>query len=154
MTLLQYLKQYTNFDAVIVLFDDLGYTDEEITTKLEISKQNIYDARKRLQELLDGLKAIEPKLPVSYGNKDVNAIVEAFKQSFGTTKTTKYDRWAAKRLSDAYGTDNIVKVIQALADISRDKYTPVVNNVAQLEQKWNSVGKAIANQSNNAMVDL
>ena len=62
MNFLTHLKRHENFDSYIVLFDELGYTDEEITTKLEISKQLIYDSRRRLAPLMEALKSIgDPK---------------------------------------------------------------------------------------------
>ena len=82
----------------------------------------------------------------NFGNQAVSGVVEAFKDSFGTTKASKWDRFSAKRLSDKYGSDSIVKVIKALAS-SQDKYRPTVNSVQQLEDKWVQVGTFLRSKS-------
>lgn len=74
-----------------------------------------------------------------YGNHDVNTILEAFKNAFGTTKATRYDRYAATRLSKAHGVDTILVAIAGLANGQGEKFCPTVNNVSQLEEKWPSV---------------
>jgi len=76
----------------------------------------------------------------NFGNQAVSGIVEAFKDSFGTTKASKWDRFSAKRLGDKYGSEEIIKVIKALATVE-DKYKPVTNSVQQLEEKWVQVGR-------------
>lgn len=92
----------------------------------------------------------------NFGNQAVSAVVEAFKDSFGTTKASKYDRFSAKRLSDKYGSENIVMIIKALAG-TNDKYKPIVNSVQQLEEKWVAVGNFIKSKSvkeNTEVIDL
>lgn len=154
MKYLDYIKQYTNFDNVLVLFDELGFTDEEIMTKLEVSKQTIYNAQKRQEPLITALAAIPEPKAVQYGNPDINTIVEAFKQSFGTTAASRYDRFAAKRLAEKHGAENIVKVIQVLSQRAGAKFAPSVNSVSELEKKWVSVGKFLNNESNDVMIEL
>lgn len=78
-------------------------------------------------------------LILGYGDKDVELIVQTFSETFGNTKTSKYDRWAANRLADKYGSQAMRGIIQMLAQHSREKYVPVVGSVAQLEEKIVSV---------------
>lgn len=74
-----------------------------------------------------------------YGDPDVNAIIDTFQEYFGTTKATKYDRFAAKRLAKKHTAKTVCEVIMALSQTTRYKFAPVVNSVSQLENKWVSV---------------
>ena len=81
----------------------------------------------------------EGVLHLGHGDVDVDRVVDKFTDTFGTTKTSKYDRFAAKRLVDKYGTDAVVGIIGLLSQRSTEKYAPVVNSISQLETKWVSV---------------
>jgi len=153
MTFLEYAKQYHNFDVFLVLVDNAGYTDEEIAEKFEISKQRIYDAKKRVEPILSALEAIEP-YKRDMRDKNIQSIVDAFCEAFGTTKASRYDRFAAKRLHVKYGAENIIKIIQALAAKGGERYAPVINNVSQLEAKWVQVGKFLNNEAENGIINL
>lgn len=133
--------------------DELGYSDEEIIQRLDTSKGTIYNAKERLQPLIEALTAIESTKP-TYGNPDVNAIVDAFKEAFGTTKTSQYDRYAAKRMATKHTSEAVVKVIQALSANGGEPFVPIVNSVQELEKKWVSVGNFLTEKSSNAMVEL
>lgn len=76
-----------------------------------------------------------------YGNAEINAVIEQFKQVFGTTKASRYDRYAASRLIKRHGLEMIKAVILALAARSHDKYSPTVSSISQLEEKWVNVIK-------------
>lgn len=154
MRYLDHIKKHQNLDLFIILFDELGYTDQEIIDKLEISKQTIYDAKTRLSGLLEALSSVPDEKPKEYGNPDINAVIEAFKLSFNTTKASKWDRWAAKRLAEKHSADNMVKIIQALAQYGGEKYCPSVNSVSQLEEKLPSVMSFLKKQQSNSMVEL
>ena len=78
---------------------------------------------------------------LKFGDKDVSAVVEAFKAAFGTTGSNRYDRYAAKRLTGRYSVLEIKRVISVLAEHQGDQYCPVIGSVLQLEQKWVSVGR-------------
>jgi hypothetical protein len=78
---------------------------------------------------------------VEYGDKDINFVVNSFKDTFGTTKTTKYDRFAASRLIKKYDAGPIVSIMSALAKRSEDQFAPVVNSVSQFETKLPSIIK-------------
>lgn len=152
MRALDFAKAYTNFDIIVLVLDERGLSDEQIAELLEITKPTIHNAKKRAEPLLEALKTISTEEPKTYGNPDVNAIVDEFKKQFGTTAASKYDRFAAKRLFTAHGTENVCKVIRALAHFSNDKYAPAVNSVRQLEEKWVSVIKFVGTKSNESQV--
>jgi len=81
----------------------------------------------------------EGLLNLGHGNADIDKVVMAFTDSFGTTKVSRYDRFAARRLVAKYGEQSVRGIIKLLADNSTEKYAPIVRNVAQLEEKWVSV---------------
>lgn len=153
MTFLDYSKQYHNFDIFLVLLDDAGYSDEEITSKFQVSKQRIYDARKRLDPIFKALEQVDP-YKRDMRNPDVQSIIEAFSEAFGTTKSSQYDRYSAKRLHSKLGAESIIKVIKALAAHGGDKYAPTINNVSQLEDKWVQVGKFLRTKSEQGVIEL
>lgn len=81
----------------------------------------------------------EGLLALGYGNADIDRVLDSFKEVFGTTKVSKYDRWAAKRLCDKYGPQAVTGIIQLLATHNQERFAPVVGSVAELENKWVSV---------------
>ena len=85
----------------------------------------------------------EGLLVVQYGNQEINTVVDAFKRAFGTTKATKYDRYAAKRLINKHGAESVVAAIDILAANQDAKYCPTVRSVAQIEDKWVSIVRFI-----------
>lgn len=89
----------------------------------------------------------EGLLNLHYGDSDVSTIVEAFKEAFGTTRASKYDRFSATRLARKHGAQSVVQIIKILAAKSDDKYAPTVRDVSQLEQKWVSVVKFLRGQA-------
>lgn len=83
----------------------------------------------------------EDLLKTHYGDDDIGKIVDAFKDTFGVTKATKYDRFAAKRLAAKHGTEAVCQIILLLKARADHQYAPVINSVAQMETKWVSVLK-------------
>lgn len=81
-----------------------------------------------------------------YGNQEVSGVIETFKQTFGTTATSKYDRFAASRMVKKHGTESVVAVVKALGLLKDREYAPVVNNVSQMERKWASIVSFLNNQ--------
>lgn len=81
----------------------------------------------------------EGLLSVGYGDADVDRVVQKFTDTFGTTKVSKYDRYAARRLAQKYGSQAIVGIIQLLGENREEKYAPVIGNIVQLEDKLVSV---------------
>lgn len=81
----------------------------------------------------------EGLLHLGYGDADVDKIVETFISTYGTTKTSRQDRWAANRLSQKYGSQAVCGIIQLLGKRSTERYAPLPRNVADLEDKWVSV---------------
>lgn len=87
----------------------------------------------------------EGVLALGYGDKEIDLVTETFSANFGTTKTTKQDRWAAGRLVHKYGSQSICGIIKLLAQNGQEKFAPVVNSVAQLEEKLPSVMSFLRN---------
>lgn len=96
----------------------------------------------------------EGVIHLGYGIQEIDQIVEKFTTVFGTTKTTKYDRWAAGRMAKKYGAQAVCGIIGLLGKFSQEKFAPVVNNVTELENKMPSVLNFIRNVSDNREVDL
>jgi len=88
----------------------------------------------------------ESLLNLGYGDADVDKVVMAFTDAFGTTKVSKYDRFAANRLVRKYGAQSVVGIVQLLAQRSTERYAPVVNSVVALENKFVSVRNFLAKQ--------
>lgn len=95
----------------------------------------------------------EGLLNLGYGNADVDAIVVAFSDTFGTTKTSRNDRFAAHRLAQKYGAQAVVGIVQLLAENNTEKFAPVVNSVSQLEEKMPSVLNFLRNIKEEGPID-
>lgn len=89
----------------------------------------------------------EGVLHLGYGNADIDIVVEGFKETFGTTKVSQPDRFAARRLVEKYGSQSVVAILKMLAQRSTEPYAPVVGSVAQLEQKWVNVMNFLRKQA-------
>lgn len=81
----------------------------------------------------------EGLLVLGYGDADIDRVVETFKETFGTSKVSKYDRFAAGRLCKVNSVNAVCGIIKLLGQRSQEKYAPVVNSISQLEEKWPSV---------------
>lgn len=81
----------------------------------------------------------EGLLVLGYGDVDIDQVVDKFSVTFGTTRTSKYDRFAANRLTAKYGSMAVCGIIGLLGAASESKYAPVVNTITELEAKWPSV---------------
>lgn len=81
----------------------------------------------------------EGLLVLGYGDKDVERIVVTFTDTFGTTKTSRYDRFAARRLADTHTAQAVCGIISLLGKARDERYAPVIRSVADLETKWVSV---------------
>lgn len=155
MKYIEYLKLTDNFDKYLLFLDELGFSDSEIASMTGVTAPTIHNAKKRQQPIIEALKTISGELTVAdKRNPDIQRIVETFIAAFDTTKTSKYDRFAAKRLADKHGADNIVKVIQLVAAHNSDKYCPSVNSIRQLEEKWPNVARYFKQKAADQVVDL
>jgi hypothetical protein len=96
----------------------------------------------------------EGVLVLGYGDKDVEQVVGKFQDTFGNTKTTQRDRFAAHRMVQKYGTQSVLGVIQMLADNNTEKYAPVVGSVSQLEDKWVNVLSFLRNIRDTDEIDV
>jgi hypothetical protein len=110
----------TRRDTIVALVESI--TGSRVTAEMVVE---------RLQE--------EGVLQLGYGNGDVERVVQTFKDSFGTTRTSQQDRFAAHRLCQQYGAQAVAGIIQLLAKRAKEPYLPVVNSVSELERKWVSV---------------
>lgn len=106
----------------------------------------------KAEQVLD-LLSDEGVLHIGYGNADVDIVVKKFTDTFGTTKVSKYDRYATKRLINKYGRQAIVGIIQLLAENSNEKYAPVVGSITQLEEKIVSVLNFLRNTKGREDID-
>jgi hypothetical protein len=95
----------------------------------------------------------EGLLVYGYGNADIDKVVEAFTETFGTTKTSKPDRWAANRLVNKYGSQAVVGVVRLLGQHQGEKYAPVVNNVVQVEEKWVQILTFLRKQGSSGTIE-
>lgn len=95
----------------------------------------------------------EGLLHLGYGDKDVDLIVTTFADTFGVTKTSRYDRFAAHRLAQKYGAQAVAGIVRLLAENSTEKFAPVVNSVAQLEDKMPSVLNFLRNRRGEEVID-
>lgn len=96
----------------------------------------------------------EGVMHLGYGDADVDAITDKFKLTFGATKTTKQDRWAAHRLTQKYGSQSVVGIIGLLAQHSESRYAPVVNNITELENKWVSILNFLRTVDGEATIEV
>jgi hypothetical protein len=114
---------------------------------------NIVKDKPTAEMIVDRLME-EDLLNLGYGNSDIDAVVIQFSETFGNTKTSKYDRFAAKRLTEKYGRDSIVGIIQLLGKRKGEKYCPVVGNISQLEEKIVSVMNFLRKGVDNQDLDI
>lgn len=78
-------------------------------------------------------------LNLDYGDQDIGRIVTAYTETFGTTKVTKYDRFAAQRLAKRYGVQVVYQIILLLGKQRDEPYAPVIASISDLESKWVNV---------------
>lgn len=91
---------------------------------------------------------------LDYGDMDIGRIVTAFTETFDTTKTTKYDRFAAKRLASKHGVQAICGIIVLLGKKRDEQFTPVVANIADLEKKWVNVMNFLRTNQEPEVIDV
>lgn len=95
----------------------------------------------------------EGVLHLGYGDADVDIVVKKFTDTFGTTKTSRQDRFAAHRLTQKHGSRAVVGIIDLLATFNTERYAPVVGNITQLEEKWVSVINFLRKQKGDETID-
>jgi hypothetical protein len=96
----------------------------------------------------------EGVLHLGYGDADIDRVVDKFTETFGTTKVSKQDRWAANRLVKRYGAQSVVGIVSLLGQMSTERYAPVVNSVADLETKWVSVLNFLRKQKGEEEINV
>lgn len=105
------------------------------------------------QMIVDRLNE-EGFLHLGYGDADVDRVINKFSDTYGITKVSKQDRFAANRLVKKYGAQSIVGIIDLLAKSSGERYAPVINNVEQLEKKWVSIVSFLRNNLKDEVIQL
>lgn len=151
MKILELVKTLSLQDIILLSLDEMGFSDRDIASRMGISPTTIHNSKKRLQRALD---ASETPTKAEYGNPEVNSIVNTFKESFGTTKTTKADRFAANRLAKKHGAESIAQAIKAFSAHAHEKFAPSVNNVAEFDNKLPSIVKFMSNKSSEQEINL
>lgn len=96
----------------------------------------------------------EGLLVLGYGNSEIDNVVQKFVDTFGTTKTTKYDRFAADRLVKKYGDKAICGIIEMLGKSATERFAPRVNNISDLESKMPSILVFLRGVRNNEELDV
>lgn len=91
-------------------------------------------------------------LHLGYGKAEVDQILGAFQEKFGSTKITKYDRTAANRLANVHTVKMVLAAINMLSSLSNEKYAPTVGSVQQLEDKWVNVVSFLRKQQQQGEV--
>lgn len=84
--------------------------------------------------------------------KDIQHILDRFQELFGNPKNSRWDRFAAKRLVEKFGEENVIKVIEALGATKDEQYAPSVYSVQQLENKWLAVGEHLKRQAEGSVI--
>ena len=88
----------------------------------------------------------EGLLHLGHGDAEVDTIVDCFSNTFGNTKTSKQDRWAANRLA--------AHLSCLLGANSQERFSPTVNSVAQLEEKIVTVLKFLRSAKREEKIQL
>ena len=153
MKIIELAKELKIIDFIVLALDERGYSDSEIATICDITPATLHNTKNKLKPVLEALKMVTSP-PTEYGNPDINKIIKAFSEAFGNTKTTKYDRFASKRLKDKYGTEDIIRVINALSASQNDKYAPTVRSVAQFEEKLPQIASYFKKKEPNQIIEL
>lgn len=103
------------------------------------------------EQLLERLSD-EGLIQLGYGDSEVEAILTKFKSTFGNTKTTQYDRFAAHRLAQKYSTQAIIGIIDLLGSKIHEKYCPIPASVAQMEEKIVPILAFLRKQEDNEVI--
>ncbi len=114
---------------------------------MDVTRCNEQSAEMLIERLME-----EGLLVLGYGDNEIDMVVNQFTESFGTTKVTRQDRWAAQRLVRKYGGKAVVGIIRMLASRQNESYAPVTNSVVELEKKFVSVVSFIRKQGEQGEV--
>lgn len=96
----------------------------------------------------------EGLLVLGYGSSEIDNVVQKFTDTFGTTKTSKYDRFAADRLTKKYGSQAICGIIGLMGEHATEKFAPRLNNLSELENKLPSVLLFLRKQRGDETLDV
>jgi len=96
----------------------------------------------------------EGLLVLGYGNSEIDNVVQKFTDTFGTTKTSKYDRFAADRLTKKYGSQAICGIIGLMGEHATEKFAPRIGSISQLEEKIVSVMHFLRTLKSDETLDI
>lgn len=100
----------------------------------------------------------EGVLVLGFGDSEVERIVETFSQTFGTTKTSRNDRYAAHRLAQKQTAQAVCGIIQILGKLRDERFCPTVGSVTELEEKWvkveNFIRRSYQTNMKNQPIDV
>ena len=96
----------------------------------------------------------EGLLHLGYGDADIDRVVEKFQATFGTTKVSRTDRFAANRLVKKYGAQAVTGIIDLMGQSREDRYAPIVNNISELEDKFVSVTSFLRKRKGDEVIQL
>ena len=145
MRVSDFVKQVSIFDLVVLLLLEFNSDNAELTaTQTGVTRQTVTNIRNKNKIFTEALK--ENTAQVEYGNPEINTLLKAFSDTFGTTKTSRFDRYAAKRLITKHGADKILTLISELRKMAESKFAPSVNNVSDIETKWVQIIKFLGTQ--------
>ena len=96
----------------------------------------------------------EGLLVLGYGSSEIDNVVQKFTDTFGTTKTSKYDRFAADRLTKKYGSQAICGIIGLMGEHGSEQFAPHLNNLSELENKLPSVLLFLRKQRGDETIDV
>lgn len=99
--------------------------------------------------------------PETFGNADINDILEAWEQhcGFKITSKVRLNRFACQRLLKSKGKEAIFKALPYVAESQSDRYAPSIVNIMDLEEKWNALGvwykkKYVTNFNKNGKITI
>lgn len=74
--------------------------------------------------------------PDTTRDQDAKRVVEAFKEVNNVPSVRVSDKASARVLSQKYGADNIIQIIQVMAAHKGEQYVPSINHIKDIENKW------------------
>lgn len=91
---------------------------------------------------------IKSKKTKSYGNNDVNQVMDKFKSDIGKMLNIKKQRIAATNLIRSYGLERVLSSIDTVVTLRGENYTPVISDLQDLYAKWTALETALMRRNN------
>ena len=141
-----YLKE----KELLVLNENGSYTEKKETCiqngyisdtqvrlgKVRVGKVRLGKVNKDISKDISIEKSFNKVVKSSFGNKDINTLLQEFEKSFGfAPKPVQQNRWAANRLIKAHGLEWVLSVLKATVVIQDEPYSPKIYSLIDLEKK-------------------